>query len=45
MPVGATVSAEKLFQELDAAATPQYDALRSFDTFTPRAADFVRSSR
>ena len=44
-PATAPVSAEALFQELDAAATPQYDALRPFDTFTPRAADFITSSR
>jgi hypothetical protein len=41
----AAVNEETLFQELEAAATPQYDALRPFDTFTPRAADVVRSSR
>ena len=44
-PTAATVSEEALWQELQAADTPQYDALRPFDTFTPRAADFVRSSR
>lgn len=33
------------FQDLEAAATPQYDALRPFDTITPRAADVVTSSR
>ena len=44
-PVSATLSDEALFRELEAAATPQYDALRPFDTFTPRAADFVTSSR
>ncbi len=32
-------------EELEAAATPRYEALRAYDTFTPRAADFVRSSR
>ena len=45
LPANASVSEETLFQELEAAATPQYDALRSFDTFTPRAADFISSSR
>ena len=44
-PASATQSEEALWQELEAAATPQYDALRPFDTFTPRAADFVTSSR
>lgn len=41
----ATVSEETLLQELEAAATPQYGSLRPFDTFTPRAADYVTSSR
>jgi hypothetical protein len=45
VPVNASVSEETLFQELEAAATPQYDALRSFDTFTPSAADLIASSR
>lgn len=44
-PISASLSDEMLFQELDAAAAPQYDALRPFDTFTPRAADFITSSR
>jgi hypothetical protein len=44
-PTAATVSEEALWQELQAADAPQYDALRPFDTFTPRAADFVTSSR
>jgi hypothetical protein len=50
-PVNATlspltpISDDVLSQELEAIAAPQYDALRAFDTFTPRAADFVTSSR
>ena len=44
-PAAATVNDDTLLQELEAAAAPQYDALRAFDTFTPRAADFVTSSR
>ena len=44
-PASATISEEALFQQLEAAATPSYDALRSFDMYTPRAADFVTSSR
>jgi hypothetical protein len=35
-----------MMDEIDAAAaTPRYEALRAFDTATPRAADFVTSSR
>jgi hypothetical protein len=44
-PATAQVSEEALFQQLEAAAKPGYEALRSFDTFTPRAADFLTSSR
>ena len=44
-PAGATATDHTDLQDLDALATPQYDALRAFDTFTPRAADFVTSSR
>lgn len=44
-PASKPVSEEALWQELQAADAPQYDALRPFDTFTPRAADFVTSSR
>jgi hypothetical protein len=39
------VSDEMLLLELEAAATPQYEVLRAYDTLTPRAADFVQSSR
>lgn len=45
VPASVSISEETLLQELEAAATPQYDALRPFDTFTPRAADSVTSSR
>jgi hypothetical protein len=45
VPASATVSEETMFQELEAAATPQYDALLPFDTFTPRAVDLIASSR
>ena len=44
-PPSAQVNEEALFQQLEAAAKPGYEALRSFDTFTPRAADFLTSSR
>ena len=44
-PPSVTVSEEALFQQLEAAATPGYEALRSFDTYTPRAVDFITSSR
>ncbi len=32
-------------EELEAASTPRYEALRAYDNFTPRAADFLQSSR
>jgi hypothetical protein len=41
----APVNEEALFEQIEAAAKPGYEALRSFDTFTPRAADFLTSSR
>ena len=44
-PVKAPVSDDASLQDLDVPDTPQYDAVRGFDTLTPRAADFVRSSR
>ena len=44
-PVSVPVSEDATFQDLEAIAAPQYEALRAFDTFTPRAADFVTSSR
>lgn len=45
VPASASVSEETLLLELEAAATPQYEALRAYDTLTPRAADFLQSSR
>lgn len=45
VPASAVVSEELLLLELEAAATPQYEALRAYDTLTPRAADFLQSSR
>lgn len=45
VPASASVSEETLLLELEAAATPHYEALRAYDTLTPRAADFLRSSR
>ena len=31
--------------ELEAASTPRYEALRAYDNFTPRAADFLQTAR
>ena len=45
IPATAAINEEMLLQEIEAASTPQYEALRAFDTLTPRAADFLRSSR
>ena len=45
VPAGTSVNEEILLLELEAAATPQYEALRAFETLTPRAADFLKSSR
>lgn len=33
---------EATLADLEAAANPRYEALRAYDTFTPRAADFLR---
>jgi hypothetical protein len=46
-PASATASntEDVLLLELEAAATPQYEALRAYDTLTPRAADFLVTSR
>jgi hypothetical protein len=38
----ASLSEDATLAELEAAATPRYEALRAYDTFTPRAADFVQ---
>jgi hypothetical protein len=42
VPAMALVSDEATLAELEEAATPRYEALRAYDTFTPRAADFVQ---
>lgn len=41
--VPAMVSEETLLAELEAVATPRYEALSAYDQFTPRAADYIRS--
>lgn len=41
----ASVNDEADLEELEAASAPRYEALRAYDTFTPRAADFVQSAR
>jgi hypothetical protein len=45
VPALITFNDEADLADLEAAATPRYEALRAYDTFTPRAADFVTSSR
>jgi hypothetical protein len=46
VPVSPSITNEEtLLQELEAASTPHYEALRAYDTLTPRAADFLISSR
>lgn len=45
VPAVATVNDEDDLQDLEEAATPRYEALQAYDNFTPRAADFVKSSR
>lgn len=42
VPAVATLNEEATLAELEEAATPRYEALRAYDTFTPRAADFVQ---
>ena len=42
VPAMATLNEELTLLELEEAATPQYEVLRAYDTFTPRAADFVQ---
>jgi hypothetical protein len=42
LPAVATLNEEMTLLELEEAATPRYEVLRAYDTFTPRAADFVR---
>jgi hypothetical protein len=38
----ASLNDEATLADLEAAATPRYEALRAYDTFTPRAADFIQ---
>ena len=45
IPASTSGNDETTLLEIEAASTPQYEALRAFDTLTPRAADFLQSSR
>lgn len=45
VPAVATLNDEITLLELEEAATPRYEVLRAYDTFTPRAADFVQPPR
>jgi hypothetical protein len=48
VPAVATTNAvndQADLEELEAASTPRYEALRAYDNFTPRAADFLQSAR
>jgi hypothetical protein len=45
VPAVATLNDETTLLELEEAATPRYEVLRAYDTFTPRAADFVQPPR
>lgn len=40
--VPAAFNEELALRELDEVAVPRYDALRAYDTFTPRAADYIQ---
>lgn len=42
LPAMASLNEEAILTDLEEAATPRYEALRAYDTFTPRAADFVQ---
>jgi hypothetical protein len=44
VPARATLTDDEYLAELEEASTPRYEALRAYDAFTPRAADFVTSS-
>ena len=44
-PISASTSEETLLLELEAAATPHYEALRAFETLTPRPADPLNPPR
>ena len=45
VPAVATLTEELSVPEIEELATPKYEALRAFDTFTPRAADLIAASR
>jgi hypothetical protein len=40
--VPASFNEAASLEELEAAASPDYEALRAYETFTPRAADFIK---
>lgn len=40
--IPASFNEETAMRELDEIAVPRYDALRAYDTFTPRAADYIQ---
>ena len=42
VPAMSLISDEATLADLEDAAIPRYEALRAYDTFTPRAADFVQ---
>ncbi|HJR60227.1 MAG TPA: hypothetical protein VJ813_12530 [Vicinamibacterales bacterium] len=42
VPALALLNEEAALVELEEVATPHYEALRAYDTFTPRAADFIQ---
>jgi hypothetical protein len=44
-PATPATNDEADLEELEAASTPRYEALRAYDNFTPRAADFLQSAR
>ena len=44
VPALASFNEEAELEEFEALSTPRYEALRAYETFTPRAADFVTSS-
>jgi hypothetical protein len=45
VPAGATFTEDVALAELEAMATPRYEALRPYDSFTPRVADLIAASR
>lgn len=44
-PAALQIADDLSLAELEELATPRYEALRAFDTFTPRAADLIAASR